>query len=65
MNQLAQWIGYAFMIIGGLSLAVLVILYLVTAALNTPMIRPKVLKIIRLGSQAWLDERRKRRERTK
>lgn len=57
LDQLAQWIGYAFLIVGGPALAILATLWLVTAVMNLPLLRPKVLRIIKLGMRAWWDIR--------
>lgn len=57
MNSLATVIGYVVIIIGGISLALIGIWYLITAALSLPPFKKKVLRILHLGMKAYGAER--------
>lgn len=59
MDKLALFIGYVVLIFGGIGLAVLIVAWILSTVANLPLFRPKILKILKLGSSAWLKERDK------
>lgn len=58
MASYAEVIGYIFMYAGGVCLLLVALYGLLSAVLSIPLFKPKVLKIIRLGSKEWLRQRK-------